>query len=334
MRRWSVGVIVGVVLMAATASGQGITGALRIQDGASSQMLRITHYGGLLVTIYNDPGFGGIDQSTTISHITGIVHVSGIIRGFGPLGTNVVDVANLALNVNCVVGCAASTPGPIPHITSVTHVAGGVSLLSRAGVYVGVSGTSLDVNCTGGCTGGSSDTVNVFHQSTVAHVSSVTHVAGLISLGARDGTYATLTGTALNVNLTNTPAVTQSGEWNVRHVTSVTHVAVVTGPAMTTLRVYNAFGCGSTARTVLAANPNRKKLILKNLGTLPIWVLGGHATLTSGNTSTGVILHANTTAANTTETSTIDLSGYTGPIDCIATSAGVQSQQLSIIELQ
>ena len=46
------------------------------------------------------------------------------------------------------------------------------------------------------------DGVNVFHQSTIAHVSSVTHVVGSVMLRNQAGAVVTVTGTALDVNCT------------------------------------------------------------------------------------------------------------------------------------
>jgi len=103
----------------------------------------------------------------------------------------------------------------VNHVTSVTHVSGRIILQNVVGTAVTLTGTALDVNCTG-C---SAATV-----VEVDHVSSVTHVAGRVMLSSVAGTAVTLTSTSLDVNVTNAVAVTQSGEWNVRHVTSVTHV--------------------------------------------------------------------------------------------------------------
>jgi len=377
------------------APSQGITGALRLQDGSGGALLRVTHYGGLLVTIFNDPDFAGVDRSTTITHIGGTLHVAGIISGFGPQGTNVVDLANAALQVNCVVGCAASTPGPTPHITSVTHVAGRVMLANIAGTAANLTGTSLDVNCTGGCSGGSSDAVNVFHQSTVAHISSVvhmagvirgfgiqatdvvdipnaslkvsqgparwpvshitsvTHVYGMVSLVNRAGAYFTMTGSSLDVNMTNSPTVlpgntANTTAWlvNVQHISSQLHinVASIGGiPIQTSrglpiqhiatvvhvravaysqlLRQQQVTNCGTSAATFLsAASGLRRDVYLKNGGTVNIYVGGTHATVTTSN---GWFLHAGQVS-----TAELRLESFQGPLACIADGPG---QRLYVI---
>src|SRR3990167_8603895 len=78
----------------------------------------------------------------------------------------------------------------VAHVTSVTHVSGSVQLVATYGqpVFVTHFG-ALAVTCytnagvaeTCGGTGGSGDAVNVFHQSTIRHVSGSLHIAGTIS---------------------------------------------------------------------------------------------------------------------------------------------------------
>jgi len=138
------------------------------------------------------------------------------------------------------------------HLNQMMHVSGRVILTNVAGAPVSVTGTALDVNCTG-CSAASVVSVD--------HVTSVTHVAGTVRLSAVDGTVATLTGSSLNVNCTggcaggvntpvnqsgswvvtashvaNMPAVSQggawvlqgahqAGEWNIRHISSTVHIA-------------------------------------------------------------------------------------------------------------
>ena len=146
-----------------------------------------------------------------ISHISSVTHVAGT-------GT---------FDVNCVTGCSASAGVTgSTHVSVALHVAGtingarfhiqGLGIPGQAhggvltiqgvagGVAVPVSG-SLSVT---------SDTVNVFHQSTIRHISSVTHVA--ISSFSREAHLA----------------VAQSGAWTisaahqvvVSHISSITHV--------------------------------------------------------------------------------------------------------------
>jgi len=358
-----------VLLVVRETSPQGISGALRIQDGAATQLLRITHYGRVLVTIFNDPEYFGVDRSMTISHIGSTVHVSGRVILSSVAGT-AVTVTGTALDVNCT-GCAAASVVEVDHVSSVTHIAGAVSLVSRAGIYATLTSTSLDVNCTAGCAGGSSDSVNVFHQSTVRHISSVTHVAGGVSVVARDGTYATLTGSSLNVNLTNTPAVSQSGEWNVRHISTAVHLAGnVTDNANSALRVTGVtvfeiqgavghissqvhmagtvrmaqhvaggvtFGavanCGTTARTVIATNVNRRSIILQNAGDNLLYIGGTHATITAAN---GFPLHASAATQNPQNwhavLSRVELPFYRGPIACLAAAGNSGLRYIEILD--
>ena len=114
------------------------------------------------------------------------------------------------------------------HVSSVTHVAGSVRLMSGTPnnqLAIVTHFGALAVTCytaggateTCGGTGGSGDAVNVFHQSTIRHVSSVTHV---VILDWQRWAH-------LQVSQSGSwtiQAAHQGGEWNVRHVTSVTHV--------------------------------------------------------------------------------------------------------------
>ena len=105
-----------------------------------------------------------------------------------------------------------STSGLTDHITSVTHISGAVMIRNTAGTVATLTGTALDVNCTG-CAAASVVEVD--------HVSSVTHVSGRLILSSVAGTAVTLTGTALDVNCTGCAAASVV---EVDHVSSVTHV--------------------------------------------------------------------------------------------------------------
>lgn len=346
-----------------------------------------------------------------IAHQTSVVHVAGVVRAFGPSGTNVVDATNAALNVNCVVGCSGSSAAnPIPHVSSVTHIVGSLYLTNRAGTAVTVTSTSLDVNCTAGCSGGVNTPVNQAgiwtiqgsHQLgewNIRHVSSVSHVYGTVSLVARDGTYAAFTTTSLNVNITNAPSVAQSGEWNIRHIGSRLHVVLIpssnandviavhatqTGtwtvqPGNTVntsawliqqahassvrhiagyvyirdahcatcwarvdhfntlvvqkhiggaIRAWQVSQCGTTARTVVASNANRREIRLTNQGTSNIYIgygATGHVALTATN---GWPMHA--ASGSTGLAGPVILTEYQGPIACVT---DLQGQTLGVLEV-
>jgi len=124
----------------------------------------------------------------------------------------------------------------IRHINTVVHVtSAGLAPLNQALAVrcVNISATAFEA-CGGGGPGGS-DAVNVFHQSTVAHVSSVTHVAGRVILTNVAGTPVTLTGGALDVNCTGCAAASVVA---ISHISAAVHLAGgVTDNANQALRV-------------------------------------------------------------------------------------------------
>src|SRR3990167_7426669 len=119
-----------------------------------------------------------------------------------------------------------STSGLTDHITSVTHISGAVMIRNTAGTVATLTGTALDVNCTG-CSAASVVEVD--------HVSSVTHVIGSARLINQAGTVATFTGTALDVNCTGCAAASVVA---VSHISAAIHIAGgVTDNANQALRV-------------------------------------------------------------------------------------------------
>lgn len=112
----------------------------------------------------------------------------------------------------------------IAHVSSVTHVGGTVSIVSRTGTYAGVNASNqLEVNCTG-CSAAS--VVAVSHISAAVHIGGTiqgaqVHIQGLGTPGQSHGGVLSIQG----IGGGNPLAVSQSGEWNVRHISSVTHVA-------------------------------------------------------------------------------------------------------------
>ena len=218
-----------------------------VTDNANSA-LRVTG-----VTVFTVQG--------TIGHVSSTTHVIGSMRIINQAGT-VATMTGTALDVNCT-GCSSASvvavshvssvthvaaAGPLPvvqspqggvwpvtahqggiwnvaHVTSVTHVIGTMRIANQAGTLVTVTGTALDVNCTG-CAAAS--------VVAVSHIASVSHV--VITSGS--GTGVALTGTSLNVAPTTSvntavnqsgtwtvQAAHQGGQWNVAHISSVVHVA-------------------------------------------------------------------------------------------------------------
>ena len=176
----------------------------------------------------------------TIAHIAQSVHIGGTIQGAqfhvqglglpGASHGGVLTIQGIT-GMNAVVvsqTVASSLQMTAGHISSTTHVAGNVRLMSGTPnnqLAIVTHFGALAVTCytaggateTCGGTGGSGDAVNVFHQSTIRHVSSVTHV---VILDWQRWAH-------LQVSQSGSwtiQAAHQGGEWNVRHITSVTHV--------------------------------------------------------------------------------------------------------------
>lgn len=169
-----------------------------------------------------------------VAHLSAVVHVS--------LGTQAVYVTQSGAwtiqaahqggapwtvsHLSSAVHIAGTAIGGIvqtreQHVASVTHVSGGVFIRDPA-IATAARVTHIGellVNCNAGCAGGASDAVNVFHQSTVRHVSSVEHVVILDwqrwahLAAAQSGSWTV-------------QAAHQGGEWNVRHISAVAHVLV------------------------------------------------------------------------------------------------------------
>ena len=215
---------VGLLLLVAVAGwlspspvlSQVPAGAVRVMDGSATNQLSVDAAGRAAVT-------------GNFSHTTSVTHIAGVITAFGKQNTNVVDTANAALQVNCVVGCGAAS-SVVSHISSVSHVAGVITGFGKQATnVVDTVNSALQVNCVVGCSSG----------GTVSHITSVSHIYGTVSLVNRAGTYAGFTGTSQDVNLTNSPAVNQSGtwtiqaahqggEWTLRHVSGALHIAGTT----------------------------------------------------------------------------------------------------------
>src|SRR3990167_511850 len=238
--------------------------AVRIMDGAHVQLATVNHSGRLLV----DTG----STSGLTDHITSVTHISGAVMIRNTAGT-VASLTGTALDVNCT-GCAAASVVAVSHISAAIHIGGtingaqfhvqglGLPGASHGGVLTiqGIAGMNpvvgrivgapnvglgalvthtgqLGVTCftnagvaesCGG--GGATDAVNVFHQSTVRHISSETHIAGAVMIRDKlclscvarvDHTGALVTSATVTVTTDNVNVFHQS---TVRHISSVTHV--------------------------------------------------------------------------------------------------------------
>lgn len=316
---------------------------------------------------------GGAIPITTIGHITSVTHISATGTPWG---------FNMALAIRCVntgatafESCGGTVTSDtvnvfhqstIRHVSSVTHVAaadGGlvirdpINLGARARVdHTGALVTSATVTVT-------TDNVNVFHQSTIRHVSSVTHVGGTVSLVDRAGNYMGVpSGNPLLVNIQhissvlhvrihgfgfhNTNVVEPSTE--AIRVTNVTHVTVMgtlshisqqlhmaNMHSSGSLRAWTISTCGTSASLAIATNRVRRDLILQNIGTRPIFIgygTTGHVALTTSN---GFMLHAGEgTGGSASQIPSalgrLELRDYTGPIACISGDAG---QTMNVLEI-
>ena len=256
-----------------------LTGSVRLMGSTpNNQLVVVTHSGALTVTCQTAAGVaescagsGGASDSVNVFHQSTIRHVSALTHVVivdwqrwahmqaSQSGAWTVSAAHISNMPSVAQGGswtiqAAHQGGEwnLRHVTSVTHVFGTVSLVSRAGTYASFTSTSLDVNVTtatlavtqsGTWTvqpGNSANTTpwlaNVFH------VSSQVHVIGRVILQNVAGTAVSVTSTSLDTNITNaTLAVTQSGTWtvqpgntpntaawlaNIGHVSSVLHIQV------------------------------------------------------------------------------------------------------------
>lgn len=221
-RPFGLGVLVGLMAAVIFAGGwpslpilraQVPFGAVRLMDGAHTQLARVDHVGSLAVTCMTAAGVaescagaGGASDAvnvfhqSTIRHISSASHVVGAVRLMG------------------------STPND--QLVVVTH-SGALTITCQTAAGVAES-------CAGG--GGAGDAVNVFHQSTVRHISSVTHVTGygafhmqgLGTPGQSHGGVVSIqgAGVAMNPVLVSPSNVVNTTAWlvNIQHLSSQLHV--------------------------------------------------------------------------------------------------------------
>ena len=89
-------------------------------------------------------------------------------------------------------------------------------------------------------------------------------------------------------------------------------------------RVFRVVGCGATAATAVTPTTGRRDLVLKNVGTVNIYVGGVHATVTTSNAWT---LHASSAQPGTAQ---LYLENFSGQVNCIADGP---NQTLEIMEV-
>lgn len=234
MRRTLALALVALLLGAHSARGQ-VTIIDRLNPGAYAG---VTHANALRV---EDVGGGGdsvnVFHQSTIRHISSVVHLGGFIGirdGLCPTCWARVDHAGALSTTASVTTDNVNVfhQSTVRHISSVTHVAGGIMI--RDGLcatctaridHTGALATTATVT---------TDNVNVFHQSTIRHISSVTHVGGFI--GIRDGLCATCWARVDHAGALSTSASVTTDNVNVfhqstvRHVSSVSHVQII-GPS-------------------------------------------------------------------------------------------------------
>ncbi len=131
---------------------------------------------------------------------------------------------------NALSTSAAVTVDTISHITSKTHIVGSVQLTNQAGAVVTVTGTSLDVNCTG-CSAASSVTVS--HVASALHLAGTIggaqlHVQGLGIPGQAHGGVLTIQGVAGGVAVPISGTITAGDAVNVFHQSTIRHISSVT----------------------------------------------------------------------------------------------------------
>lgn len=244
---------------------------------------------------------GALHDPTTIAHVTSVTHVSGRIVLTNIVGT-AVTITGTALDVNCT-GCSAASNVRVDHVSAVTHVSGRIIVSDVAGNPVSVTGGELNVTCTG-CSAAS--------VVAVSHISAAVHLAGGVTDNANSA-----------VRVTGVTVFTIMGA--VDHVATQVHVAGLgISPQFTMFRV----NCGSTAATAVSVTTTRRRVILQNVGTLPIYIGGGHATVTTSNAFT---LHAVSAAQNAATTSRLELTDFQGRVDCISDGPGQTLEVLQVI---
>lgn len=378
MRRFVVGLVLGLFLAAAyVTTGQVVPGNLPVLTDQHAFV--VAHISSVSHVVLVGTSGGSVPIST-VSHITSVVHiqVSGAGSPTSSLSVRCVNTGGTAF-ADCGGGASSGDAvnvfhqSTVRHISSVTHMAGALSIVDRAGNYVGVTGGELNVTCTG-CSAAS--VVAVSHVSGAVHIAGTIrgaafHIQGLGTPGASHGGVLSVQG----VGGGNAIPASQSGTWtvqpgntvntspwmvNIAHISGAVHLASnVTDNANNAIRVtgvtffsvqgaishnsgqlhvaglgispqFTMFrvNCGSSAATAVSVTTTRRRVILQNVGTLPIYIGGGHVTVTTSNAFT---LHAVSAAQNAATTSRLELTDFQGRVDCISEGPGQTLEVLQVI---
>ena len=283
MRRWGLSLAIltavflaGAILATLTPAPAQVTPG-RPQVVNVQHISTVTHVAGLIQAAQS-----GAWSVTNLQHITSVVHISaaGTPWGFNlALATRCVNTAATAFEACGGAGGGGDSvnvfhQSTIAHISSVTHTIGSMQLISQAGVVATFSGTALNVAASSGQMG--VWTLQAAHQVVVSHVSSVTHVAAagplpvvqsaqgaLWNVTAHQGTASTTPWlvTAQQGGTWTVQAAHQGGQWNVAHVTSVTHiqgtVTANTGAGQMTCHSTAAFAMSASGIVIHASGSNR-----------------------------------------------------------------------------
>jgi len=216
----------GAYNVGAAQSGTWMIAAAHIVGGSGHLAVTMAGGGHLAVTQAASPWSvsctncsGGSGDAVNVFHQSTIRHISSTTHVFlvgMSREAHLAAAQSGAWNVTAQAAAGHHFAVTMPQHVAVTFAGGGHVAITQA--------ASLSVSCSN-CAGGSSDAVNVFHQSTIRHISSVTHVA--------------VTGFSREAHL----AVAQSGVWNVTahqggawtnlnvgHIAAMLHVAIVDLP--------------------------------------------------------------------------------------------------------
>ena len=286
-RRWGLSLAIltavflaGVILAQLTPAPAQVTPG-RPQVVNVQHISAVTHVAGLIQAAQS-----GVWSFVNLQHITSVVHIAaaGAPWGFAmALATRCVNTAATAFEACGGAGGGGDSvnvfhQSTIRHISSVTHVGGTISLVNQAGTYASFTGTTLDVTCTG-CAAAS--VVAVSHISAAVHIGGTIggaqfHIQGLGTPGQSHGGVLSIQGIGggnpvaviatlgLAVNqqgVWTVQAAHQGGQWNVAHVTSVTHVqgtvTANTGAGQMTCHSTAAFAMSASGIVIHASGSNR-----------------------------------------------------------------------------
>lgn len=186
------------------------------------------------------------------------------------------------------------TAGPIQAVRIVDGLSNQMAAVDHAGA-VSVTNTTQGA-----------DIVDSSNRFTIAHITSLTHVSGLVSV--RDDNCLTCRMRVDHFNV----LVTQP------HISGA-------------IRAQQVTNCGSTATQAVATNANRRDLMVQNYGNNTIFVGYGTTGHVALSTTNGIALHANTALANASPSTALWLYNYQGPLSCM--TPDTNSVPMAILEI-